>query len=535
MRPFLTLHHPALARDFYRDGLWTGDSFYALALQHAQHRPNALALRDAANQWTWAEVVQRADAFAAELSAAGLKPGDRVSLWLGNHAAAVVAFIACSRGGFACNPSLHRTFTNAETKTLLERLGSAALITEPGWGADAAAQALVTSLRQAPGMRAVYADPDSLPEVVAGALPSRADDPDAVTYMAFTSGTTGPPKCVMHSTNTLMANARDMARDWGLSHKTCLLSLSPLSHHIAWVGVSQWLFTGCVFCTDDPLAGMDRLDWIIETGATYVMGVPTHALDVLSLQRKRGVKHLGDVRMFYMAGSPIPPSVAEAFVEQGIKPQNVYGMTENSSHQYTHPDDDDDIATATCGRGGPAYRTKIFDPANTDVEQPIGVAGEIGGRGAALMLGYYANQAETAGSFNHDGWFLSGDLGSIDEFGHLTVSGRSKDLIVRGGHNIHPAHIEALALRHPELDKVAVFPVSDERLGEKVCIAVVGTMEVETLLAFLDQQGLSRYDKPEYFLRLDAFPLTASGKVLKRKLVADLRAGKLTPEPIARA
>ena len=103
MRPFLTLHQPALARDFYRDGLWTDDSFYALASQHAQQRPNALALRDAANQWTWADVVQRADAFAAELSAAGLKSGDRVSLWLGNHAAAIVAFIACSRGGYACN------------------------------------------------------------------------------------------------------------------------------------------------------------------------------------------------------------------------------------------------------------------------------------------------------------------------------------------------------------------------------------------------------------------------------------------------
>ena len=533
MRPFLTLHQPALARTFYRDGLWTDDSFYSLALQHAQQRPQAPALRDGKHQWTWAEVVRRADALAADLSTAGLKPGDRVSLWLGNHAAAVVAFIACSRGGYACNPSLHRTYTNAEIRTLLERLGSAALITEPGWGADGTTQDLAASLLQEASLRAVYADPDLLPEALSvAALPPRADDADAVAYMAFTSGTTGPPKCVMHSANTLLANARDMARDWALSPDARLLSLSPLSHHIAWVGVSQWLVTGCQFCTDDPPAGMDRLDWIMETGATYVMGVPTHAVDVLALQRQRGVSRLGEVRTFYMAGSPIPPSVAEAFVEQGIKPQNVYGMTENSSHQYTYPDDDDNIATTTCGRGGPAYEVKIFDPANTDIEQPIGEPGEIGGRGAALMLGYYANQAATASSFNRDGWFLSGDLGSIDEHGQLTVSGRSKDLIIRGGHNIHPAHIEALALRHPELDKVAVVPVADERLGEKVCIAIVGAMASDALLAFLDQQGLSRYDRPEYFLRVDAFPLTASGKVLKRELIADLRAGKLKPEPV---
>jgi acyl-CoA synthetase len=535
MRPFLTLHQPALARKFYREALWTEDSFYSLALQHAQQRPDASALRDGSHQWTWAEVVQRADALATQFNAAGLKPGDRVSLWLGNHAAAVVAFIACSRGGYVCNPSLHRSYTNAEVRTLLDRLGSAALITEPGWGVHGAAQVLEAPAPQGSALRAVYADPRSFPrQVPLAELPLRADDPDAVAYMAFTSGTTGPPKCVMHSANTLMANARDMVRDWGLSQDARLLSLSPLSHHIAWVGVSQWLLTGCEFCTDDPPAGVDRLDWIIKTGATYVMGVPTHAVDVLALQRQRGVERLGDVRTFYMAGSPIPPSVAEAFVEQGIKPQNVYGMTENSSHQYTHPDDTDVIATTTCGRGGPAYEIKIFDPANTDVELPVGEAGEIGGRGAALMLGYYANQAATVGSFNRDGWFMSGDLGSIDERGHLTVCGRSKDLIIRGGHNIHPAHIEALALRHPQLDKVAVVPVPDERLGEKVCIVIVGAMAADALLAFLDQQGLSRHDRPEYFLRVDVFPLTASGKVLKRELIADLRAGNLKPELVAR-
>ena len=124
---------------------------------------------------------------------------------------------------------------------------------------------------------------------------SPADDPDAVGYLAFTSGTTGAPKCVMHSANTLLANARDMVRDWGLTAESKLLSLSPLSHHIAWVGVAQWLIFGGEMITDDPPAGVRRIDWIIDTKATYIMGVPIHAMDLLAQQRDAGVARLGSV------------------------------------------------------------------------------------------------------------------------------------------------------------------------------------------------------------------------------------------------
>ena len=120
-----------------------------------------------------------------------------------------------------------------------------------------------------------------------------------------------------------------------------------------------------------------------------------------------------------MAGAAIPPSVASAFVAQGVKPQNVYGMTESSSHQYTHPGDDTDTIVTTCGRGGPAYEVRLFDPADRDRAVAPGEVGEIGGRGALLMLGYFDNQAATEASFNRDGWFLSGDLGVMDERGNL--------------------------------------------------------------------------------------------------------------------
>src|ERR1700680_4838202 len=143
--------------------------------------------------------------------------------------------------------------------------------------------------------------------------------------------------------------------------------------------------------------------------------------------RPRALERIGSVEVFYMAGAPIPPSVAEAFVEQGIKPQNIYGMTENSSHQYTHPDDDRASIVNTCGRGGKAYEVRLFDPANSDREVPRGTLGEIGGRGAALMLGYYGNPPVTAASFIRNGWFLSGDLGLLDDAGNLRIVGRLKD------------------------------------------------------------------------------------------------------------
>ncbi len=531
MRAFLTLHDPARAAAYYDSGVWTADTFYSLLADHARQRPDAPALRDRYRAVDWGTLKAWTDAMAADLRAQGLVQGDRVCIWMSNRIEAVVAFLACSREGYACNPSLHRTYTSGDVLGLLQRLEARALVTEPGWGADPGGANVEALLAGAGSLRKVYT-PDDFPQPGVEPPTPAVTNPDLVSYLAFTSGTTGNPKCVMHSCNTIMANARDMVRDWQVGPDTHLLTLSPISHHIAWVGASQWLLSGCKFFFGDPPPGATQLDWIEETGATYVMGVPTHAMDVLAQYRAAGAGGLGKVRVFYMAGAAIPPSVAEAFVRLGITPQNVYGMTENSSHQYTHRDDELDVIVSTCGRGGRAYEVRVFDSADCNVEVGPGVVGQIGGRGGALMLGYYGNQEATSGSFNDSGWFLSGDLGSLDAHGNLKIEGRLKDLIIRGGHNIYPAEIEALALRHALVDKAAAFPVRDERLGEKVCLAVIGSIDAQELLRHLAAQGLSKYDMPEYFLRMETFPLTASGKILKRELVAMAQRGDIDPVAI---
>lgn len=552
MSTILTLHDPQTARRYYEAGVWRDDTLYTLAQRHARERADAWCLRDSRHRITWARLLPWVDALAAELHRAGLHRGQRVSVWLPNRVESVVVLLACSRNGYVCNPSLHQNYTPAEVVHSMERIQTAALFAQPGYGSDARGSNIFTAARAVQTVRRMWRL-DSLgthAEVVtdlarfpplgavatADALPEIDRNPDKIVYLAFTSGTTGQPKGVMHSDNTLLANGRAMVHDWHHDERTVLYSHSPLSHHIATVAIEQSLVAGCELVLNDLGAGQKPLDWIIETGATYVMGVPTHAIDILADMKQRGMKKLGKVSVFYMAGSVIPPETARAFLDMGIKPQNIYGMTENGSHQYTLPHDDVDVVTATCGKACHGYETRLWDQENPDCEAPPGELGEIGTRGALLMLGYFDNQAATEASFNASGWFMSGDLGRFDAQGNLQIVGRKKDLIIRGGHNIHPARIENLALTHPAVLKAAAYPVSDQRLGERVCLAIIARdstrLDAEALLAHLSAAGLSKYDMPEYFVTLDAFPLTASGKILKRELVERTRTGKIVPEPV---
>jgi acyl-CoA synthetase len=539
----LTLHDPAAARRYYEAGAWRTDTLYALLRQHATERPDDFALRDGRQRLTWATLLQSVDQVAAALHAVGLKRSERVAVWLPNRVEAVVVFLACSRQGYVCNPSLHQNYTVAEIRLLLGRTRAAALFAQPGYGADARTADIFAAAADLPGLRRVYTLGDGPATAApfpaadtAAPLPAIDPNPDKIVYLAFTSGTTGTPKGVMHSDNTLLANARAMVEDWHHDHRDVLLSLSPLSHHIATVALAQALAAGMELVVNAPPPGMTPLDWILETGATYVMGVPTHAMDILGEMRRRGIDNLGAVRTFYMAGSPIPREVAQALLDRGVTPQNVYGMSENSSHQYTLPSDPAETIVATCGRACRAYEIRLWDQENLDFEVAPGEVGEIGGRGACLMLGYFDNQQATEDSFNRGGWFMSGDLGRFDDNGCLEIVGRKKDLIIRGGHNIHPAKIEDLAMRHQAVARCAAFAVADHRLGEKVCLSVIfhegASAEADELLAHLHAAGLSRYDMPEYFIALSAYPLTASGKILKRELVEWARAGRIQPTPV---
>lgn len=543
----LTLLNQPDSRSFYRAGYWRSDTIYALVRKVAQISPGSWAVRERGRRVRYRELVDAADRLAAALNGAGLRPGMRVASWLPSRIETAVVVLACSRNGYVCCPSLHRDHTVGEIVRLLGRMRATAFIAERGYGADASRSdifqesAAVESLRlvlplEPPDAEATAGEPllAGLPPATQSAEPGT--DPDSVVYLAFTSGTTGEPKGVMHSDNTLLAPVRALARDWSLSKDTTVYSLSPLSHNLGFGAMILALTVGGELVVHDLPRGASLADRLAETGATFLFGVPTHAIDLLGELRQRQKLSLDQLNGFRISGAPVSPAVAQELLDHGITPQSGYGMTEAGSHHYTNPGDAPELIVGTSGRACAGYEVRIFSPQDPDAELPSGEVGQIGGRGASLMLGYFDDQLMTEASFNASGWFMTGDLGWLDEGGYLHISGRKKDLIIRGGHNIYPSRIENLALRHNDVAQAAVIPVPDARLGERVCLVVTGSegreVDPQQMLGQLDEAGLSKYDMPEYFAQVPSMPLMPSGKVLKRRLQEWVAEGSLSPTPI---
>ncbi|MBX9741424.1 MAG: acyl--CoA ligase [Beijerinckiaceae bacterium] len=542
----LTLLSASQMRAFYEAGYWRADTIYSLARDAATRAPESFALRDQHSRVTYPDLIEAADRLASHLHAKGVKPGQRVAVWLPSRFEIAVALLACSRNGYVCCPSLHRDHTVGDIADLLERMHASVLIAETGYGADAHkhdiferagnVESLNLVLRLEPVSQDLRARPlfADLPGAAADA--GLDSEPDTIVYLAFTSGTTGVPKGVMHSDNTLLANARAISQDWSIGAKSVVYSMSPLSHNLGLGALVMTFARGGEFVVHDLPRKHSLVDRIVETGATFVIGVPTHAIDLLSELRDRGMKALGAVKGFRISGAAVPPSVAADLLDRGVVPQSGFGMTEAGSHHYTLPDDPAQLIIETSGRACAGYEVKIFSRDNQDLEAAPGEVGQIGGRGASLMLGYFDDQTATETSFNADGWFMTGDLGWMDERGYLRITGRKKDVIIRGGHNIYPARIESLVMRHPGVERAAVLPVADERLGEKVCLAIVPRngqeISADEMLEHLDNVGLSKFDMPEFFMSLDQIPLTPSGKILKRDLVTAVSEGRLTPAPV---
>jgi acyl-CoA synthetase len=525
--------------EHYRSGFWRHDTIYSLVAQHASRSPDRFALRDRTRRLTYRQFLDAVDAFATDLAGRGVRPGQRVSVWLPSRIETAIALLACSRNGYICSPSLHREYTVAEVSALLERTLSAVLLGQSGYGADADRHDIFSAARRLPFLRHVYRLElgGRLARDVEGsqAMPP-SKDPDRVIYLAFTSGTTGVPKGVMHSDNTLLANARAVAADWRLGPDSVIYSLSPLSHNLGIGALVTAIAVGAELVVHDLPRGQSLLDRLLETRATYLVGVPTHAIDLLSELRIRGTPGAMAVKGFRISGAAIRGEVIAELMQHGIVPQSGYGMTETCSHQYTLPDDDPRRIVETVGRCCPGFEIKIWREDEPDIEAAPGEIGQIGSRGASLMLGYFDDQIATEQAFNRDGWFMTGDLGWVDDDGYLRICGRLKDVINRGGNKIYPARIEALALRHPAVERAAAFAVEDARLGEKVCLAIVYRPSIaptgEAILEYLNAAGLSKFAMPEYLLELDHMKLTPTGKVIKRDLVEGVRQGRLRPVPV---
>jgi acyl-CoA synthetase len=544
MNTILTRLSAELVEQYEAEGFWQGDTIYALARWHAEHTPQAFAVRDRFRRLTNRELLSAADALAADLVRRDVRAGQRVGVWLPSRIESVVALLACSKSGAICCPSLHRDHTVGDVVELMQRTRCVAFIWQDGYGADADRHDLIEALKAVPSLQHVYrlkplAESDKAPFSELAPVTDRAadkTDPNQVVYLAFTSGTTGKPKGVMHSDNTLLANARQLAKDWSIGNTSVVYTLSPLSHNLGFGAQVMALAMGAELVIHDLPRGASLADRILETNTSFLVGVPPNAIDLLAEMQRRGLKGLGRLTGFRISGSAVPSEVVAGLIAQGVKPQSGYGMTESCGHQYTMPNDEPRLIIETSGKCCAGYELRVFKADDPDTEAAPGEIGMLGGRGASLMLGYFDDQAATEDAFSKAGWFMTGDLGSIDAQGYLRIAGRTKDIIIRGGHNIHPARVEELATRHPAVQRAAAVPVKDARLGEKVCLAVVlhagKDLAPADLLTHLDAAGLSKYDMPEYFLQLDEIPLTPNGKMLKQSIVAWIKEGRVTPKPV---
>jgi acyl-CoA synthetase (AMP-forming)/AMP-acid ligase II len=542
----LTLFHTDRCEEYYRAGFWRDDTVYSLVRAHAERTPERIAVRSAQGALSYRVLLTQVNAFADDLARKGVTAGQRVAVWLPSRPETIVALLACSRNGHVCCPSLHRDHTVADIVGLLTRMRAVALVAQIGYGADGAKNDLFAQLPAVDTVRHVYRlEPGAAgrgSSIVAASSAETAapppSNPDRILYLAFTSGTTGTPKGVMHSDNTLLANARALAGDWNIDARSVVYSLSPLSHNLGFGAMIMALAVGGEIIVHDLARGASLIDRLIETGTTFLVGVPTHAVDLLAEMKGRALSGIGALRGFRISGAPAPAELVADLIAHGIVPQSGYGMTETCSHQYTLPNDDPKLIVESCGKACPGYEVRIFDRDDPNRALQPREIGQIGGRGASLMLGYFDDQQATEEAFNRDGWFMTGDLGWVDENGYLRVIGRMRDVIIRGGHNIYPAKIEALAARHAAVERVAAVPVPDPRLGERVCLAVMfrpgKAASSEEILQHLDDAGLSKYEMPEFFLEVAEIPLTASGKMRKRDIVEWIADGRARPTAIRR-
>ncbi|MEG6614860.1 AMP-binding protein [Peptococcaceae bacterium 1198_IL3148] len=348
-------------------------------------------------------------------------------------------------------------------------------------------------------------------------------DPDDVTNMQYTSGTTGFPKGVMLTHINLIGNASSIADCMRFTDQDRLCIPVPFFHCFG----SVLATLACVVsgATMVPLVSFNPikvLETVEKERCTALHGVPTMFITELECLSK-GIYDLSSLRTGIMAGSPCPIEVMKAVIERMNMKEIVitYGQTEASPGiTMTRTDDPIELRVNTVGRALPGVEMRIVDPA-TNQEVAAGVQGEICARGYNVMKGYYKNPEATALAIDEEGWLHTGDLGVVDENGYLKITGRLKEMIIRGGENIYPREIEEFIYTHPHVKEVQVIGVPSEKYGEEV-LAFIKLKEgasctKEDIQQFCENK-IARYKIPKYVLFVEDYPTTASGKVQKYKL-----------------
>ncbi|WP_321801124.1 cyclohexanecarboxylate-CoA ligase [Caballeronia sp. J97] len=491
-------------------------------------------------RFTYREMASMADRIAVGLARLGVGRNDVVSMQLPNGWEFTLTYLACSRIGAVVNPLMH-IFRERELGFMLEHAASKVLIVPRmfrGFDFEQMAKGLQARLPRLEhvvvvggegidSFEARLSEPAWEREADAREILTRhRPGPDDVTQLLYTSGTTGEPKGVMHTANTLMSNIRPYADAMRLGPDDVVLMASPMAHQTGFMyGLMMPLMLGASAVLQDIWQPQTAIALIRSERVSFTMASTVFLTDLADALSQSG-QSAPTLRTFLCAGAPIPgPLVEKARTALGAKIVSAWGMTEMGAVTLTRLDDDDERASSTDGAPLPGVEVRIANACDAPV--PSGVVGRLLVRSCSGFAGYLYRAHLNA--TDEEGWFDTGDLACLDERGYIRISGRSKDVIIRGGENIPVVEIEALLYRHPSIAAAALVAYPDERLGERACAVVVmkpgEQLDLADIAGFLKSHKVAMQYVPERLVVRDSLPTTPAGKVQKFKLREWLREG----------
>jgi cyclohexanecarboxylate-CoA ligase len=513
-------------------GFWRNETVETYLDRWATHRPGKTAIVDGRTRHTYAELASLVERVAYGLRAHGVLPGSVISCQLPNWNECIVLFLAAARLGAVVNP-IPPSYRASELRFMLGLLHSRLVVIPEVFRGFNHAEMLRSLRAELPMVEHVFvvrgapvADMRSFTELtdrawesIEGRAALPGCDPNRVHEVVFTSGTTGEPKGVMHTPNTTLSTIYSLIDRLQLSPDDVILMASTLGHQ------TGYLYSYCLnFLLGGTAVWMDV--WnpaeavrLIETErVTFTMGATPFLQDLTYVSTPHD---LSSLRVFVSAGAPIPRQlVADARARLGCAISAGWGMTENGLATCNGLSDPEDKIVETDGIPRLGMAVRVLDDAGRDV--PAGVEGDLIVTGPAQFVGYFERPEFTAQAHTPDGWFKTGDRATLDRDGYLAITGRSKDLIIRGGENIPVAEVENLLFAHPKIAGVAVVAMPDPRLQERACAFVVPrpgeAVTLDELAAYLETKQLAKQKFPERLEVVSEFPMTPSGKIQKYQL-----------------
>ena len=489
LRP--TYRHPEAQAYRAPGGPWDGPSLDTALTGAAATAPGRLVVDDAGTSLDGPTLERRVAALAGGLRAAGVRRGDVVAWQAPNGHEVVLLYRACWRLGAVAGP-IHHQAGPAEVDGMLDVLAPRLWLP-----------------------REAVREPDGQLAELAGSgrpVDESAARPADLAVVLFTSGSSGEPKAALHTQRGLAYKAALMAAVHQLRPDDAVLMPAPLAHVSGLLNAV--LVAGAVPMRAHLMARWDperALDTIEAERITFMIGPPTFFVALMSAAGFTSTR-VESLRLVSSGGAGVTPAfVAEATERLGARVKRTYGSTEAPTVTTSAADDSPVRARETDGRPVGAVRLRVSDP-TTDRALPPGTVGELWLRGPELFVGY-ADPAQTAAAVTR-GWFRTGDLATVDADGWLTIVGRIKDTIIRGGENIAAAEVEAILETHPNVAQAVVVGEPDPRLGERVCAFVVARddFDLAECRSWFDQAGAARFKTPERVVRVDALPLLSAGK-----------------------